>query len=155
MKRRTALWVAAGVLGIALAAAITWATSQLTSQHIGLSSEPISAARALAPSELERGPDQLKPSGSRSIRAPRRHIPNTSTNATPPVARATTETTASPAAHEAPARQAASGEGAAPHQATPNTAAGQPSRGDRETGDDAGAGGGRHGESSPARPRDD
>ena len=42
--------------GIALAAGITWATSQLTSQHIGLSSEPFSAARGLAPHVTETAP---------------------------------------------------------------------------------------------------
>ena len=40
------------VLGIALAAAITWGTSQLVRQHIGLSSDPISAGRHLPPSSL-------------------------------------------------------------------------------------------------------
>ena len=54
MSRQSALWILAGVVGIVLAAGITWATSQLTSQHIGLSSEPISAARALAPRSPER-----------------------------------------------------------------------------------------------------
>ncbi len=49
MSRKTALWALAALLGIALAAGITWATSQLTSQHIGLASEPLSAGSRLAP----------------------------------------------------------------------------------------------------------
>ena len=49
MSRQAALWALAALLGIALTAGITWATSQLTSQHIGLSSEPISAGSRLAP----------------------------------------------------------------------------------------------------------
>ena len=44
------MWVLAALLGIALTAGITWASSQLTSQRIGLSSEPISAGVRLAPS---------------------------------------------------------------------------------------------------------
>jgi cytoskeletal protein RodZ len=49
MNRQAALWALAALLGIALTAAIAWTTSQLTSQHIGLSSEPISAGTRLAP----------------------------------------------------------------------------------------------------------
>lgn len=49
MSRRTAAWVLGGLLGIVLTAGITWATSKLTSMHIGLSSEPLSAGRSLAP----------------------------------------------------------------------------------------------------------
>ncbi|HYM46275.1 MAG TPA: hypothetical protein VES65_08990 [Solirubrobacteraceae bacterium] len=48
-NRRTAVWALAALLGIVLTAGITWATSQLTSQRIGLSSEPLAAGRALAP----------------------------------------------------------------------------------------------------------
>ncbi|HST34648.1 MAG TPA: hypothetical protein VLJ80_14135 [Solirubrobacteraceae bacterium] len=54
MSRQTALWVLAALLGLMLTAGITWATSQLTSQHIGLSSEPISGGRRLAPAVTER-----------------------------------------------------------------------------------------------------
>jgi hypothetical protein len=48
--RRTALVVLAAALGIALAAAITWGTSQLVRQRIGLASEPLTAGRQLLPS---------------------------------------------------------------------------------------------------------
>lgn len=47
------MWVAGALVGIVLTAAITWAASQLTSQHIGLSSEPLSAGRQLAPRQSE------------------------------------------------------------------------------------------------------
>lgn len=50
MSRKSLIWVLAALLGIVLTAAITWASSQLTSQRIGLSSEPISAGVRLAPS---------------------------------------------------------------------------------------------------------
>ncbi len=42
-------WALAGLLGIALTAVITWEASRLASQHIGLASQPLSAARQLAP----------------------------------------------------------------------------------------------------------
>ena len=47
--RRTTIVVLLAVLGIALAAAVTWATSRLVSQHIGLTSEPLTAGRRLLP----------------------------------------------------------------------------------------------------------
>jgi len=47
---RTLLVVLAAVLGIVLAAAITWGTSQLVRQHIGLASEPLTAGHRLLPS---------------------------------------------------------------------------------------------------------
>jgi hypothetical protein len=53
MSRQAALWLLAAVAGIVIAAGITWATSQITSQHIGISSEPVSAADQLAPAETE------------------------------------------------------------------------------------------------------
>jgi hypothetical protein len=49
MSRRSLVWVLAALLGIALTAGVTWASSQLTSQRIGLSAEPISAGVRLAP----------------------------------------------------------------------------------------------------------
>jgi hypothetical protein len=54
MSRRTATWVLGALLGIVIAAAITWATSHLTAQHIGLSSEPLSAGRSLVPRLTQR-----------------------------------------------------------------------------------------------------
>jgi hypothetical protein len=45
--RRSLLVALAATLGIALAAAITWGTSQLVSQRIGLASEPLTAGRRL------------------------------------------------------------------------------------------------------------
>ncbi len=49
MSRRAAIWALGALLGIVVTAAITWGASRLTSQHIGLSSEPLSAGRSLAP----------------------------------------------------------------------------------------------------------
>ncbi len=53
MSRKAWIWVAGAVAGIVLTALITWAASRLTSQHIGLSSEPLSAGRQLAPRQSE------------------------------------------------------------------------------------------------------
>ncbi len=43
------LWGLAAVAGLAVAAAVTILASSLSSQHIGLSSEPLSAGEGLAP----------------------------------------------------------------------------------------------------------
>jgi hypothetical protein len=52
MHARTLLaWAAVGLVGLALAAGVTYAATQLSSQRIGLSAEPPSAGEALAPGE--------------------------------------------------------------------------------------------------------
>jgi hypothetical protein len=58
--RRTALVAVLAVLGIAIAAAITWGTSQLVRQRIGLASEPLTAGRWLLP-PVTSTPAQRKP----------------------------------------------------------------------------------------------
>jgi hypothetical protein len=68
MSRQAALWLLAAVAGIVIAAGITWATSQITSQHIGISSEPLSAADQLAPAETE-GADRGRPGARHHIEA--------------------------------------------------------------------------------------
>ena len=49
--RRSAVigWVALAILGLAVAAAVSLAASQLSSQRIGLASEPLTAGNRLAP----------------------------------------------------------------------------------------------------------
>jgi len=54
--RRMVLVALLAVLGIALAAAITWGTSQLVRQRIGLASEPLTAGEHLLPPSLARAP---------------------------------------------------------------------------------------------------
>jgi hypothetical protein len=50
MRVRTLLvWIAVGLIGLALAAGVTYAATQLSSQRIGLSAEPPSAGEELAP----------------------------------------------------------------------------------------------------------
>lgn len=43
------VWFAVGLIGLALAAGVTYAATQLSSQRIGLSAEPPSAGDELAP----------------------------------------------------------------------------------------------------------
>ncbi|MGZ6682433.1 MAG: hypothetical protein ACXVFN_21335 [Solirubrobacteraceae bacterium] len=62
MTARTVIaWVVAAVLGLALAAGITLAASQLSSQRVGLSGEPLSAGDRLVPRAQPR-PIQRRPS---------------------------------------------------------------------------------------------
>ena len=50
MTARTVVaWIVAAVLGLVMAVAITLAASQLSSQHVGLSGEPLSAGDQLVP----------------------------------------------------------------------------------------------------------
>lgn len=50
MRTRSILvWVAIGLVGLALAAGVSYAATQLSSQRIGLSAEPPSAGEQLAP----------------------------------------------------------------------------------------------------------
>src|SRR5271166_5043779 len=59
-RRRTVLVVVLAVLGIAVAAAITWGTSQLVRQRIGLASEPLTAGSRLLP-PVTSAPAQRRP----------------------------------------------------------------------------------------------
>jgi hypothetical protein len=62
MTARTVVaWVVAAVLGVALAAGITLAASQLSSQRVGLSGEPLSAGDQLVP-RVQPRPTQRRPS---------------------------------------------------------------------------------------------
>ena len=49
MTRRAAIWALAALAGFALAVGVTYAASRLSTQHVGLSSEPLTAGDALAP----------------------------------------------------------------------------------------------------------
>jgi hypothetical protein len=61
MTARTVVaWIVAAVIGLALAAGITLAASQLSSQRVGLSGEPLSAGEQLVPRAQPR-PIQRRP----------------------------------------------------------------------------------------------
>jgi len=49
MRRQTVLWILLAVLGLVVAAGVTAAAGRLSTQHVGLSSEPLSAGERLAP----------------------------------------------------------------------------------------------------------
>jgi hypothetical protein len=77
MRTRSPLaWIAVGLAGLALAAGVTYAATQLSSQRIGLSAEPPSAGEELAPKggaktgaprhAREPGVDRGTPAGSRT-----------------------------------------------------------------------------------------
>jgi hypothetical protein len=111
-SRRTALAVLIAILGIALAAAITWGTSQLVSQRIGLASEPLTAGSSLLP---RAAPVTVKP-------PPARPAPTVTVTSPAPVVPAPATTGQAPA--PAPETPAAS-EGT-------STAGGSGTEGDRQ-----------------------
>ena len=61
MSRRALMWVLAALLGILITAAVTWAASLLTGQHIGLYSEPLSSGSRLVPHVREPESRQVPP----------------------------------------------------------------------------------------------
>ncbi len=68
--RRNLVIAIAAVAGLFLAAALTTAASTLSGQSIGLSSEPLSAGRGLAPAETEE-PEPTRTATPRPTRTPR------------------------------------------------------------------------------------
>jgi hypothetical protein len=98
MTRQRVMWSVTAVLGIVCAAALAWAASLVAGQHIGLASEPLSAARALAPvdrePQLQRRSERQALSANRPVqttrkpaqgRAPGRAAALPTTTATGPV----------------------------------------------------------------------
>lgn len=79
VSRKTLMWALAAFSGIVLTAGITWVTSQLTSQRIGLSSEPISAGARLAPPRSAR---RKTPAAKKVHSGPPARSTNTSTQVT-------------------------------------------------------------------------
>jgi hypothetical protein len=53
-NRKTAVVIVIALLGIVVAAGVTWGTSQLVRQRIGLASEPLTAGQRLLPPSLAR-----------------------------------------------------------------------------------------------------
>jgi hypothetical protein len=62
-------WIGLALLGLAVAAAVSIAASQLASQQVGLASQPISAGDALAPAGAEGRPR------AKSRQAHRKQVP--------------------------------------------------------------------------------
>lgn len=79
-----ARWTALAVLGILIAAAVSVAASRLTSQKIGLASEPLSAGQGLAPAKAgpASAPDRGTHGGQRPGHQASDPPPPTTTGAT-------------------------------------------------------------------------
>jgi hypothetical protein len=65
-------WAALALVGLVLAAAITVTARQLSSQPIGLQSQPISAGRSLAPASHAKPRPVVKPRPRTTTTPPRR-----------------------------------------------------------------------------------
>jgi len=109
--RRSLLVALVAVLGIALAAAITWRTSQLVSQRIGLASEPLTAGRRLLPPASRTLPRIAAPS--------LRHAPTTG--------RSTTRSSLAPSTTASPGTPQPTTTSSAPAQPSPTSSAPPPS----------------------------
>src|SRR3954470_20095201 len=68
MSKTVILWALAAIAGVVLVAGVTYAASGLSSQTIGLSSEPLDTGEALAPPET----DEQAPAGGADRAAARR-----------------------------------------------------------------------------------
>jgi len=74
MRTRTWLaWIAVGLLGLALAAGVTYAATQLSSQRIGLSAEPPSAGQELASPRVHHRHARGGRHGGRTVDRPGAH----------------------------------------------------------------------------------
>ena len=71
MRRATVLWVLLATSGVMLVAGVTLAASTLSTQSVGLSSEPLSAGDDLAPEETSTPTPRATRNAHRSRRAPR------------------------------------------------------------------------------------
>jgi hypothetical protein len=128
--RRTLLVILVGVAGLALAVGITFAANELTSQSIGLESEPLEVGTDLVPA-----PTTARTGDGR----PRKRTP---------AARTSTTTTASPPAQTTAASP--------PAQTTAAPPAAQPSESDDDSGGKGrGRGRGRGGDDDGAEHEDD
>lgn len=68
--RNLLVWIAVGLIGLALAAGVTYAATQLSSQRIGLSAEPPSAGEELAPPQAAQRPRTGAPSRTTTTTEP-------------------------------------------------------------------------------------
>src|SRR6478752_4480676 len=88
------LWTLGALAGVVLAAGVTYAASSLSTQRIGISSEPVSAGRELAPN---RAPAPTATPRARRPRPKARPRPGRTVTPTPTAAVPTAIPTSSPA----------------------------------------------------------
>jgi cytoskeletal protein RodZ len=138
LTRRSFVWAVVALLGIVVAAALTWSVTKLAAQRIGLSSEPLSVIRGLAPatgrpksaaSQGDGEPPKATVGRNGSVASP--PPPATSTlpsiTATPPSITATpppVTASAPPVTATAPAATATPAPSAGPAQNAPRASAG-------------------------------
>lgn len=103
------------LLGIVLAAAITWGTSQLVRQRIGLASEPLSAGQRLLPRGLARAPTQTQ--RTTTVTVPATPPPALTSPTRPTTTPALTSTATPPPTSSAPTRTVPSPPGEGSDQA--------------------------------------
>ena len=101
ITRRGVLWAAGALLGIAVTAALTWSVSRLSGQRIGLSSQPLSAIRALAPPPTDDRAANSQSNRPGSSEAPARSGPSTA-DTTPRLTLPATRGTATNRSTQAP-----------------------------------------------------
>ena len=70
MFKTTLLWTLAAIAGVVLVAGVTYAASGLSTQTIGLSSEPLSAGEELAPAKTATPKPTATPEKQRPRKAP-------------------------------------------------------------------------------------
>jgi hypothetical protein len=104
VNRKTAAMIVIALLGIVVAAGVTWGTSQLVRQRIGLASEPLTAGqRLLPPSLTRRTPVHRKKAAARPTKTVTTTVPASVTPApTPTVATSPAESEPAPAVTSAP-----------------------------------------------------
>ena len=139
-------WLGFALLGIVVAAAVSIAASRLSSQQIGLASEPISAGEQLVPKAASPASPKLQPRQHR--RRHRNHARVQQTPAPAPVAPSTTSTPPAPApppasSAPAPAPPASSSHASSGDDSASQTGGGSDSLRRRGRLSDAGRGGGR------------
>src|SRR3954454_15122422 len=81
-RMKIALWILGDLAGAVLAAGVTYAASSLSTQRIGLSSEPVNAGRELAPRATATRTPTPTPSPKPNKRKKRRPKPTATPRAT-------------------------------------------------------------------------
>src|SRR6185437_15451477 len=81
--RRTAMWILAAVAGVLLVAGVTAAASSLSTQTIGLSSEPISEGEQLVPTATPTATASATPTPTPKPKKKRKPTPTPTPTATP------------------------------------------------------------------------
>jgi hypothetical protein len=134
--RGPALVLLAALAGIAVAAAVTWGTSQLVRQHIGLASEPLTAGSSLLPPLIRSSPPAERLQGHAHTSASAPHAPAAGSAAATPVA-PTKQAQVPPAAAAPVAPPSSNGAAPAPSApaAAPSSSGAPPAAAGHEGGD--------------------